>query len=106
MMSKEELLQLFKFYRGEEESPYTDEMADRWWYGESLFYKQLANDDQIWETFASWLKEGIEKGHVSGFYLDENIPFEKRVITFYLDLWHGKWFPYDDWGAIDDYIKA
>jgi glutamate/tyrosine decarboxylase-like PLP-dependent enzyme len=97
------ILSLFQYYKGEKECPFQERNSSTWWAGEELFYKMISGNPNTWERFKDDLIEGIEKGHITGLLADESIPLEQRVIVFFMDLWHGKWFPYDNWDVIYDY---
>jgi hypothetical protein len=97
------ILSLFQYYKGEKECPFQEQNSAMWWAGEELFYKMICHNDGTWEKFQNDLEEGIEKGYITGILADESISLEQRVIVFFMDLWHGKWFPYDSWDVIYDY---
>ncbi len=103
-MIPEELLKLFKYFHGEDDCPYQEKSNNAmWWFGEKMIYDQTLTFPDFLEGFQSRLEEAINEGHCSGQLMDQDIPIEKRTIIFYLDLWHGKWFPYDDWSVIETY---
>lgn len=106
-MKKEDLLALFKFYKGEKSNPYIgkDSMKAKWWEGEKAMIT-IAIDNRKWQFIANSLKEAIRNNEVSGALIDSSIPIEKRIIIYFLDLWHGKWYPYDSLDDIFDYVKA
>ena len=106
-MKREDLLVLFKFYKSEESNPYIgkDSMKAKWWEGEKAMLT-TAIDNHKWEQIADSLKEAIKNHEVSGSLIDDTIPIEKRTVIYFLDLWHGKWFPYDSLDEIYDYVKA
>lgn len=107
-MKKEDLLGLFKFYKGEVENPFAtnDSMKAKWWEGEKMFFDNAMNDPAFFNRVKESLEEACERGAVSGYIADSNNPVEKRTLVFYLDLWHGKFFPYDNLDDIYDYVKA
>jgi hypothetical protein len=90
----------FKYYHGEQKNPFEKkkENAATWWFGEKLFYESISREDgdrfikRITRDYDDALSHNILKGKL----LDRSIPKKDRILLFYLDLWHGKWFPYDN----------
>ncbi len=106
-MKKEELLGLFKYYKGEEECPYEKGSKEgMWWEGERMFFVSFVEDEGFLRRMIDRLKDAIKEGRVTHPLDDERMGIEQRANIFYLDLWHGKWFPYDDRDLLFDYIKA
>lgn len=106
-MEKNELLKLFKYYRGEVDNPYEpNTIPFKWWEGEKSLLEKVTDDKEIWERIIRSLREAIKERAVSEYLLDDNVSIEKRAICFYLDLWNGKSFPYDSLDDIFEYIKA
>ena len=105
MVDLPKILSLFKYFRGEEKCPFPEWMSDSamWWAGECLFYEMISNNNGTWDKFKNDLNEGIEKGYITGLLADESISIEQRLIVSFMDLWHGKWFPYDNWDKIYDF---
>ena len=98
------LLTLFKYFHGEEESPFKPRSnEDMWWFGEKMIYDQTKDDPDFFNKFRHNLEDALEQGHCRGRLVDDSLSLDQRTIIYYLDLWHGKWFPYDDWGVIDTY---
>ena len=52
------------------------------------------------------LEEAIASDECTGVLIDSSIPIDKRTIIFYLDLWHGKNFPYDDRDVISQHLPT
>ena len=104
-MNAQELMKLFKYYKGEAENPFVqkDENAALWWGGEELIFKQQEHDPDFWDGIEEMYDEAQKEGECTGLLVDTSVPKEKRIIVFYLDLWHGKWFPYDSWDEIKKY---
>lgn len=107
-MKAKVLTELFKFYKGEKENPFAKDKSQEamWWDGEKSLYDKVVNDNNYWERLSDTLKQAIKEKGVSNALVDTSIPFDKRVIIFYLDLWHGKWFPNESLDVIFDYVKA
>lgn len=106
-MKKEELLELFKFYKEEKQNPFIgrDTMKAKWWEGEKALFTLVEEDKFAWQRILNNLKKGIDKGYVSGYLIDTTISIEQRVIYFYLDLWNGKNFPHDSLDDIFYYVR-
>ena len=104
-MTAQEILKHFKYYKREKENPFEgkDDNASLWWGGEKTFYEHVANDSRFYENVAASLEKAIQSNYVSGPLTDSNKPMVEKVILYYLDLWHGKWFPYDSLDKIYDY---
>lgn len=104
-MDNLQLLPLLKYFHGEEQNPFTleDKNAAMWWDGEKYLYDTVAANPNYWSNLTGLFDKCINKGQLSGFLVDKSIPMEKRIICFFLDLWHGKWFPYDNLDAIQQY---
>lgn len=95
----------FKYYNGEEENPFTDDgNASLWWDGERLFYETITapGGDSFIKRLRDNYDDALARGGLSGPLADESVPRETRLLIFYLDLWHGKWYPYDD---LDEILK-
>lgn len=103
-MDKKTLLSLFKYYKGENDNPYMDNKnACMWWYGEESLMSLCNGNWEKFDDIKKMLEEAITKGHVSDMLIDESIGIDKRTIVFYLDLWHGKHFPYNSLDEIFNY---
>lgn len=95
----------FKYFNGEEENPYKDDgNASLWWDGEKSFYEKLTapGGDSFIERLRDNYDAAFLRGGVSGLLADESVPKETRLLVSYLDLWHGKWYPFDD---LDEILK-
>lgn len=103
-MDKEKLLVQFKYYHGEESCPEgVSELHKLWWDGEKSLAEACNNDCEFYERMQSMYEQALKERAVSGRLLDTTLPKTKRVIIFYLDLWHGKNFPFDDLDTINEY---
>lgn len=103
-MTPVELLTLFRYFHGEEESPFEYRSnEDMWWFGEKMIYNQAQENPDFFSNIRHDFEEALKQGHCQGRLVDETLSLDQRTIIFYLDLWHGKWFPYDDWSVIDTY---
>ena len=104
-MTTQEILKHFKYYKGEKKNPFIekDKNSALWWDGEKTFYERVANDSKFYENVVALLEKAIQSNHVSGPLIDDNKPMVEKAILYYLDLWHGKWFPYDSFDKIYDY---
>ena len=103
-MTKDELMNLCKYYKGEAECPGKANKNYRlWWGGEKLFVDSCLDDSSFFARIKDTFDEAYAEGALSGFLIDMSIPKDKRVLIFFLDIWHGKWFPYDSYDVIFDY---
>lgn len=105
-MNKEQLIQplkLCKYYHGEKECPYADRNSQLWWGGEKVFVERCDREKHFFEQVKSEYRNALEKAQVSHMLADTRTEENKRVLVFFLDLWHGKWFPHDSLDAIFDY---
>lgn len=96
----------FKYFNGEDENPFTaGSDSALWWNGEKSFHTAITGPDG--DSFILRLRSAYDdallRGGVNGVLADKTIPKELRMIIFYLDLWHGKWFPYDNLDRILTY---
>ena len=101
----EKLLINFKYYKQEKENPYkgTDANAAMWWDGERLLFEKVQADPEYYNKLNKEFDEALAAGACSGVLADENNAREKRAIIFFLDIWHGKFFPYDSADQIKQY---
>ena len=85
--------QLFKYYNGEDESPYPrDDVRSRFWWGEMMFVKQELSVDNWRKEGEMWLEEANDQiKQLANKYSPEQF----GVIT-YISCLYGKWCPYDD----------
>ena len=103
-MTSDTLLTLFKYFRSEKVCPFEEKSNDAmWWHGERMIYEQTQEWPEFFSNIQKQLKDAINNGNCSGRLVDESLSLDQRTIIFFLDLWHGKWFPYDDWSVIDTY---
>lgn len=97
----------FKYYHGEEQNPFADKdkNAAMWWSGEKLFYDTISREDG--DGFVNNIKKSYEKAltynDTSDIHKDPSLSKKDHILLFYLDMWHGKWFPYDDFNVINQY---
>ena len=85
--------QLFKYYNGEDESPYPrDDVRSRFWWGGMMFVKQELSVDNWRKEGQMWLEEANEQiKQLANKYSPEQF----GVITYISSL-YGKWCSYDD----------
>ena len=102
-MKKGDILKLCKYYKEEEKCPYPDSNSQLWWGGEKQFVNMCETDGNFFDRVRSMYLDALDKGLVTAMLADRSIDGNKRVLIFFLDLWHGKWFPYDSLDAIFDY---
>ena len=96
---------MYKYFKGEPKNPLSenDLLASKWWNGERLFYENAQSKPHFIDIIRKQLKEAIETNNVSSILVDETVDINRRILIFYLDLWHSKWFPYDNFDAIFKY---
>lgn len=103
-MTREELIKLCRYYKGEEENPFDGGSIDAlWWSGEKMLADNVSDDKSFFQRLKDSLEDAIASKECFGVLVDSSIPIDKRAIIFYLDLWHGKHFPYDDLDIINQY---
>ena len=104
MMTLDDLVALFKYYKKEDTCPFErNSVQALWWSGEKTLYEKVSYDDSFFDRLSSSLTKCLAEGHCSGKLIDDSISFNERAVIFYLDLWHGKNFPYDDLDLINEY---
>ena len=104
MITKEDIFKAFKYYKGEKDNPFIDEGdSAMWWSGEKLMYEACEHQEFI-DDWCEMYKEGLKNNDFSGPLLDKSISIPQKLIILYLDLWHGKWFPYEDLDIIKSYF--
>ena len=104
-MTRDELIKQCRYYKGEEECPFDRGSIDAlWWGGEKMLVDNVSCDERFFQRLKDSFEEEMAAGDLDGVYVDSSIPLEKREIIFYLDLWHGKNFPYDDLDIIRQYL--
>jgi hypothetical protein len=91
---------LYKYYKGEENSPFDCEKEDSknlFWGIERAHYNQMKkNGVEFQNIFFEYLNSYIqENSYDKNIMTDESIPKEKRALILYIDLMIGKWRPYD-----------
>ncbi|MBQ9212343.1 MAG: hypothetical protein IJ150_00155 [Bacteroidales bacterium] len=103
-MKKTDILKYCKYYHGEKENPYKKNTTNAiWWNGEQILCNETKNDKDFFYRLINRLQNAIKEKHCTGILVDESIPIEKRTIIYYLDLWHGRFFPYDSFDVINTY---
>ena len=104
-MKTEKLLDLFKYFKNEKVNPFVgrDDNAALWWDGEKLLYENVKKDDAYWNRLMTSFDNAINAGNCGGNLLDNAQSKEKRAILFFLDIWHGRNFPYDSFDVIKEY---
>ena len=103
-MKKDQLLPLLKYYKGETDVPENfTPVQQLWWEGEKTLVERIEQEPGFFSRILNTYREALKAKQVSGVLADTNINENKRVIIFYLDLWHGKHFPYDDLDLIFQY---
>lgn len=94
----------YKYYKGEKTNPFSEkENGFMWWEGENQFAANIKRDSSFYSRVLSLYNEALSEDNVSGILADKSIQTEKRVLIFYLDLWHGKNYPYDNLDEIFSY---
>lgn len=100
---KKKIIQ-YKYYKGEKKNPFSpQENGFIWWEGEKLFSQSDKKDRSFYQRVLASYNKALTDNSVSGILADQSVQLEKRVLVFYLDLWHGKHFPYDSYDAIFKY---
>ncbi|MEA4827449.1 MAG: hypothetical protein VB130_12595 [Clostridium sp.] len=97
--------EMYKYFKGEQENPFAgkDQLAALWWNGEKSFHDKTQSDPDFINTVGKMLMDAVEANDVDGILADETVDINKRILVFYLDLWHSKWFPYNDLDLIFKY---
>ena len=102
-MTEKELLKHLKYYKGEKEPPKDfDENEVMWWSGEKLL-SEKCREPSFWDTLKKTFKDAEKSNSLSGTLANNSIPENKRIIIFFLDIWHGRFFPYDSLDIINLY---
>lgn len=102
-MEKKQLLKLCKYYHGEKENPFADRNGSLWWGGEKVFVERCERESTFFARIKDMYLEALSHKQVTHALADMSRPEDKRVLIFFLDLWHGRHFPYDSLDAILDY---
>lgn len=101
-MKRDELLKQCKYYKGEENNPFKPGTTDSlWWNGEKQLCDTVEQDSTYFDALLDEYKQA--QNDCSGVLADKSVPLNKRAIIFYLDLWHGRYFPYDSLDVIFTY---
>ena len=97
----------FKYYRGEKENPFEgiNENASLWWGGEKLFYDTISREggNEFIENIKKLFEKTVPIDEIIEVYREKSMSKNDQLLLFYLDQWHSKWFPYDDWNVIKKY---
>lgn len=102
-MTKQELLKQFKYYHGEDEPPKDYDNNKRlWWGGEKVLFEKCL-EPSFWDRLESSFRGAEEKKALSGVLADASVSETKRIIIYFLDIWHGRYFPYDSLDEINHY---
>ena len=103
-MNKANLMPLLKYYKGEEAPPDAfNPVQSLWWEGERSLVGHVENDDGFYNRLLTTYREALENNAVSGILADKKIDENKRAIVYYLDIWHGQYYPYDSLDLIYQY---
>ena len=106
-MTRDELIKQCRYYKGEEECPFDGGSIDSVrWGGEKILADNVSCDERFFQRLKDSLEDALTSGDCDGVLIDSTIPLEKRAIIFYLDLWHGKNFPYDDFDITNQYLPT
>ena len=106
-MTQNELIKQCRYYKGEAECPFDESSVEAlWWSGEKSLADNVFGDKNFFQRLKESLEEAIVSDECTGVLIDSSIPIEKRTIIFYLDLWHGRNFPYDDLDIINQYLPT
>lgn len=101
---RHKLVSICKYFKDEEQNPFKpEETSSIWWEGERQFVEACTNDPSTYSRTLESYRDAIKNNGVSGVLKDENAPENQRVLIFYLDIWHGVKFPYDDLDIISTY---
>ncbi|ATA74691.1 hypothetical protein ACILDT_09695 [Capnocytophaga canis] len=86
-----------KYYKKEKQNPFidSDKLKARFWEGEKIFCEECEVNEKYYNIMLKELNLSIRKGNVTGKLLSPSMPIEEKVILFFIDLWNGKWFPYE-----------
>ncbi|WGU68267.1 hypothetical protein QIU18_00275 [Capnocytophaga canimorsus] len=93
----EKIYKSCKYYKREEQNPFidSDELKARFWEGEKTFCEMCENNHNYYSIVLNELNLSVKNGEVTGKLLDTSTSIEDKVILFFMDMWNGKWFPYD-----------
>ena len=78
-------------------------MSKLWWDGEKNLAEMCKHDTEYFDRLVNSLDKALKDGHLSGRLVGTRIDKDVRVIIFYLDLWHGKHFPFESLDLINEY---
>ena len=103
-MTQHILIKYFKYYTGEDEPPQNFNKNKRmWWYGEKELYNLCSSNQSYWINLKNAFTDALNQGSLSGILIDKSMEEVKRIIIFFLDIWHSKHFPYDSLDEINNY---
>ena len=104
MNTLQTLSEHFKYFKGEKENPFeVGTTSALWWNGEKQLYNTVENDDGYLDAITDEYEKALRDNQCSGALIDKKLPLTSRAIIFYLDLWHGRYFPYDSLDVIHTY---
>ena len=90
---------LYKYFKGDKESPYDAENEDAkslFWFIESIHFNHSQHDNDFNKRMIESLDDYIQRNrNEKNALTDESIPKENRALILYIDLMIGKWRPYD-----------
>lgn len=100
-----EVLKNLKYYRHEAENPYkgTDRNAATWWEGERALVDLVNKNPEYLDKLETLYNEAFSHKKLRGKLANGELPKVERLIVFFLDLWHGKNYPYDNLDDIEKY---
>ena len=103
-MRENELKELLKYYHGESKVPEDfSPVQSLWWEGEKLLSEKVSRSAGFFNKLREQLRDAIKQKAVSGILADESKSEDERCIILFLDLWHGRYFPYDSLDIINEY---
>lgn len=103
-MKKDTLLPLLKYYHEEKDPPPEfNRVQTLWWEGERTLVETISKDPSFFERLLEVYRKALKEKNISGKLADESIDERKRAIIFYLDIWHGRYFPHDSLDLIYQY---
>ena len=77
-MTRDELIKLCRYYKGEDENPFDGGSIDAlWWSGEKMLADNVSRDERFFQRMKDSLEEGLAAGDCDGVLIDSSIPIEK-----------------------------
>lgn len=101
----QDLIGFFKYYKNEDENPFggKNKNASIWWVCEKQLFNILMCIPEYWSELEEAYDKSLLNGYCSGVLADLNVQKEKRIILFFLNLWHTKWSHRDTLNIFKDY---